>query len=235
MNMTEKNHIFEAELGPESPLQDFFKDNIVVIRTGFFRNLSLFRDLQNIVLPAILSERSFRSPLRIWSAGCSDGREPYSVAMVCAKFLKEKHPGKKLSVHGSDINSEQIRIAQNGIYPVVTAEQAALAPYANYFEIKESKLQLGREMLQTVNFRHENIIQARHSHPFHILILSNVLLYYEKEYRKKIVAKLAEAVLPGGCFYLESVGGRFMRSLGFERVSSESHFYIKTLNTKESL
>ncbi len=234
MNMTDKYHIFEAELGPESQLQDFFRDNIVVIRTGFFRNKGLFLELTKRVLPAVLS-KSFRSPLRVWSAGCSDGREPYSVAMACTEFLKEKFSGIKLTVLGSDINFQQIQTAKAGIYSVLKAEEESLSPFSTYYDIKDGKLHIGREMLQTVSFKHENIIEARHSHPYHILILSNVLLYYEKEYRKKIVSKLAEAVLPGGCFYLESVGGRFMRSLGFERTSSDSHFYIKSLNTKESL
>ncbi|HDR04164.1 MAG TPA: hypothetical protein ENN84_02820 [Candidatus Marinimicrobia bacterium] len=223
----EKSHIFEAELGPDSQLQHFFKDNIVVIRTGFFRNRSLFRDLLTSVLPSITGSKSFRSPLQIWSAGCSDGREPYSIAMASADFLKKKRPGVKLSVLGSDINEQQIQIAKKGEYSIITAEQAALEPYAHHYHIKDNKLQMGRAMLQTVSFKHENIIEARKAIPFHILFLSNVLLYYEKEYRKNIVSRLANLILPGGCFYLESVGGRFMRSLGFERMNTESHFYIK--------
>ncbi|MEE9465903.1 MAG: CheR family methyltransferase, partial [Candidatus Neomarinimicrobiota bacterium] len=99
-------HVYDANLDPQSDLQNFFEGDNLVVATRFFRNAELFQQLENLVIPSLLdSGLANRRILRIWSAGCSDGRESYSLVMAARRILDEAgHPDLAVRVRGSDLS-----------------------------------------------------------------------------------------------------------------------------------
>ena len=134
-------HVYDANLNPKSDLQNFFEGDNLVVATRFFRNVELFQQLETLVIPSLLeSGLAKRRVLRIWSAGCSDGRESYSLAMASRRILDELgYPKILVHVRGSDLSRPQLRIARAGIYNVSPADQKTLEPYRRYMELVEKK------------------------------------------------------------------------------------------------
>ncbi len=123
-------HVYEANFDDSSALQDFFEDSSLVVATRFFRNKALFKQLEEVVIPCLLQGNlARRKVLRIWSAGCSDGRETYSLAMVARRALDDR--SRKLirvSVRGSDLSRPQLEIARKGDYELNASASRVLDP-----------------------------------------------------------------------------------------------------------
>lgn len=217
-------HVYDVSLGEKSDRKGFFASSTLVTATGFFRLKDLYNSLTNSILPLLSKAGS----VKVWSAGCSDGREPYSVALAIQKWIHE-NPQARLGhfeLRASDITDEMIQIGLSNNYEVAAGEITKLKAYDNYLEYtSENKVSIGNEVKRKIKFSKEDIITHKAISKYHILICTNVLFYYEMEYRKKIVGDLIKNLRPDGYIYLESVGSRYMKSIGLERVNPGNHFF----------
>lgn len=217
-------HVYDATLDPNSNRETFFAESKLVVQTGFFRLPDLYEHLQSHILPKLEN----RKELQVWSAGCSDGREPYSLAMVLDNWRRQ-HPDclpSGFSIDGLDINGEQIAIARKGTYQITSGEQVKLADYQQYITC-DSKIdiQVVPQLRRLVRFTRGDILSQQNDTEYDLIICTNVLFYYATDFRKEIVRHLLEALKPGGYIYLEAVGNRFMRSIGLQRVVPGSHYF----------
>ncbi len=115
--MMTKPHIFEADLTSESNLDRFFGESMVVIRTEFFRGKEMQLDLEKIILPDLFSTSVKKNQqLKMWSAGCSEGREPYSIAAIVHRWMEQNKYYRAFDFSASDINADMITIAKSGVY-----------------------------------------------------------------------------------------------------------------------
>jgi len=223
MNETTK-HVYDVSLDEKSDRKGFFASSSLVTATGFFRLDDLYKSLDVNIIPQLDNVPN----IKIWSAGCSDGREPYSVALAVQEWIHQ-HPKSKLglfSLRASDITDEMIKIGQANNYEVAAAEIQRLQKYSDHLEFKnENTVSIGSEVSRKISFVREDIITHKAVQKYHIMICTNVLFYYEMEYRKKIVQQLLTNLRPDGFIYLESIGSRFMRSIGMDRVSPGNHFF----------
>ena len=232
MNPPDK-HVYEAELVAASDLRSFFESSMLVTQTEFFRQPNLYQWLTNTILPQLLDQPRRRPTLRIWSAGCSDGHEPFSIAMCVAKWFKIRYPHESpaFSIYASDINREYIENARRAEYRLRKNEIDRLSPYAEYYDtLAAGIICISPRIRQLVEFALEDITRPRQRDRFDIIVCTNVLLYYEKEYRKVIADRLIEALNEGGYLYTEAIGSRFLKSLGLQRVSPASQFFRKTMS-----
>jgi chemotaxis methyl-accepting protein methylase len=227
-SMPAKKHVFEAELGPKSDLQKFFRDNMVVTRTDFFRHQPMYRELESYVLPALFGGPVERTQLQVWSAGCSDGREPYSLAMVIHRWMAKEGLAIPFKVEGSDINPEQVAIGKAGFYRIRERERIRLKAFEGYYHFQgRDGIKIAPVLMEKTALHVENFIIRPVQKQFDIIVCSNVLLYYEPEYRKEIVAKLDRFLLSGGFLYIEAIGSRAMKAAGYQRLRTGSHFFRK--------
>lgn len=222
---TQQKHVYEVSLEADSDRDNFFQSSSLVTQTGFFRLNNLYSSLENIALPALsnVSEK-----IQIWSAGCSDGREPYSIAMTVQKwFDKAGNKQKKFELRASDINSNMIQIAKNNQYEISRMELSKLQPYSDYFRLNEPlTVEIKNEIAGNIKYFNEDIFKKRFPQKkYHLIICTNVLFYYELEYRKIIVQELISSLLPNGFIFLESIGSRYLKSCGLHRINSGSHLY----------
>ncbi len=223
--MTETTkHVYDISLDENSDLKGFFASSSLVTATGFFRLNDLYSGLVNSVLPDLANVGN----VKVWSAGCSDGREPYSIGMAIQKWIHQ-HPQVRLGLfelRASDITNSMIEIGLQNNYEVSASEIENLRNYAAYLEYDENHfVSVKNEVSRKIKFVQEDIISHRANPKYDIIICTNVLFYYEMTYRKKIVESLITNLCPNGFIYLESIGGRYMRSIGLERVSPRNHFF----------
>ena len=221
-------HVYDANLSAQSDLQDFFERDSLVVATRFFRNQSLFQQLASIVLPKLVETGLVdRKILRVWSAGCSDGRETYSLAMACTRLLTELGMDHvKLNVRGSDLSRPQIKLAQKGIYKVNRQGVQRLERYRDFFEtIDRDEIRIKEDIRSTTEFVVEDITEVVHPEPFDILVCSLVVLYYEPEFQRKIIQTLISSVQPNGFFHVAPVSRRWLETQGFVPTRSSGPFF----------
>ena len=223
-------HVYDANLESGADLQGFFEGDNLVIATRFFRIAKLFRDFDRLLIPALIQgPLKVRPTLRIWSAGCSDGREAYSLAIVADRSLKKHHKSKiKIEVRGSDVNRPQIEKAKTGEYAIPEHDQEQVDNFGEYFESTGSRTrQVISRIKDLVTFRAEDIIEHSPTDLYDVLICSLVVLYYEQEYQKDIISKLISHVRPGGYFYIAPVNRRWLVRQGHIRVGGKDGAFFQ--------
>lgn len=179
-------------------------NRITTNKTYFFREPHHFAFLRGRLIPELC--RRGRRRLRIWSAGCSTGEEPYSIAIAVAEALG-KHHGWDVRILASDIDTEVLAQAQSGTYPLaalegVSAEQRRAFFLQGYGEFA-GQVQVRPELRQLVEFRRINFKETAWGVParFDAVFCRNVIIYFDRPLQQRIVERLAGHLLPDGYFF----------------------------------
>lgn len=182
-------------------------DLLTTNETFFFREPKHFAFLAEKVLPAVQPGR----PFRVWSAACSTGEEPYSIAMVLATHLKER----PWEVVASDLSLRVLETARKGVYPIERAEKIPSA-YLKAYCLKGTGQNAGTFMVTTALRGRVQLHQINLSGPlpdvgaFDVIFLRNVMIYFSAETKKRVCAQLAAQLRPGGHLFIghsESLNG----------------------------
>lgn len=230
--MTEQTdvHVYDANLESGADLRGFFESDSLVIATRFFRNEDLFRDLDRLLIPTLIKgPLKARPKLRIWSAGCSDGREAYSLAIAADRSLRKYNASKiRIDIRGSDVSRPQIEKAKAGKYTISGHDREQVDSFGEYFESTGSNTrQVVSRIRDLVTFMVEDIIEHSPTDLYDILICSLVILYYEQEYQKDIISRLIGNVRPGGYFYIAPVNRRWLVQQGHIRVGGKGGAFFQ--------
>ena len=225
-----QTHAYDANLGAGSDLQGFFEYSSLAVATQFFRNRELFQQLGEVAIPWLLKKGLLRRKvLHIWSAGCSDGREAYSLAMAARRALDSRgYLRTRVAVRGSDVSRPQINIANRGVYELKAEDKRVLEPYTDFFDLLgPAEWRVKESLRQSTTFVVEDITRAKHEIQYDILICSLVLLYYNAVYQKTIVEHLIKMLRPEGFLFIAPASRRWMKTLDFYRVDDGGPFYYR--------
>lgn len=168
--------------------------------TSFFRENHHYDALAELMLPQAMERNAGSRRIRIWSAGCSTGEEAYSAAMVAADVLQ---PGWDCKILATDIDSEVIAFAQQGIYPLDRVASLTPERLRHSFQ-KGVGLQVGKAIVRAqlraaVTFRVLNLLQPWPMHgPFDVILCRNVMIYFDRATRERLVERFAQILAPGG-------------------------------------
>jgi len=166
----------------------------------FFRDLAFFDTFEHIIIPQIIAKND-RS-LSIWSVGCSHGEELYSVAMMVRKMIPYCESWN-LYLLGTDINPDALNQAKEGIFNQYSFRQMP-EDYRNYFECMKGNYRLHPEITNMAHFKYHNIMDEVSSclpadgGGFDLILLNNVLIYFDIEKAKEVVDKLFSLLNDGG-------------------------------------
>ncbi len=170
---------------------------ITTNQTHFFREIHHFQILETQILPEVLQRKPRGQPLRIWSAGCSTGREPYTLAMVLDHWLDGKQPGYRIV--GSDIDYEVLATAQAGRYPQESLKELRNPYLTKYTELVDGQLLIKPEIKKRVSFRRENLADLQPARPrFDVIFCRNVIMYLHPETRGQLAEVFFDSLLSGG-------------------------------------
>ncbi len=172
-------------------LQDYYKlvttnaeemkhmlDSVTTNLTRFFRNQPHFDTLINYVVPKILEKKKSKGQnvVRVWSAGCSTGEEPYTIAMVLKEILP---PTFTFQILASDISLKSILTAKQGFYPTQKCEGIPPNYLAKYFTQTEGGYQINESLKSTIRFDYHNLKHNSSATDNDIVFCRNVLIYFD--------------------------------------------------------
>jgi chemotaxis protein methyltransferase CheR len=182
-------------------------DVVTTNKTDFFREAAHFDFLVNSVLPGFIKDDAAVKQFRIWSAGCSSGEEPYTLAMVLSEF-SERSPGFHFNILGTDISTRALTAAATAVY---TQEKIAPVPLTlkrkYLLKSKDQEKRTVRiipELRTKVSFKRFNFIdgEMNHAHNFNVVFCRNVLIYFDRPTQEKVLRRLCAKLEPGGFLFL---------------------------------
>jgi chemotaxis protein methyltransferase CheR len=170
--------------------------------TSFFRENHHFEALASFMLPEAIKRNSASRRLRIWSAGCSTGEEPYCIAMVAAEELPST-PRYDFKILATDIDSNVVAAATSGIYPVDRMSSVTPERLKRFFQKGSGENEgcaVARDSLKsTITFRTLNLLHAwPMKGPFDVIFCRNVMIYFDQPTREKLVNRFSDMLAPGG-------------------------------------
>jgi len=188
--------------------------------TWFYRDASCFAALTEVVIPQLMERRARERRLDIWSAACSSGQEPYSIAMT----LRERFnlPGWSFSILGTDFCTGILERCRAGLYRQMEVNRGLpVALLTRYFKQQGLHWQLQPEILSMVRLQVLNLAEAWSNVPSaDIVFLRNVLIYFDVETRRAILGRLRRVLRPDGVLFLGCAETTLNLDAGFEIVQA---------------
>ncbi len=176
----------------QSDLLHSFSINV----TGFFRNEKVWEKIQEI----LRKETQGKDTFRVWSAGCADGREPYSIALLALTDPDINEDA--VEVVGTDINDRALAKARKGIYhKTITNDienQLEFLPSTEYITWNGKDVELDQDVKDLVTFEEHDLIRNKPLHKYDLILCRNVFIYLKREHEKDILETLTSATYNGG-------------------------------------
>ena len=167
--------------------------------TAFFREGHHFEHLREQVLRPLMQRKEKR--IRIWSAGCSSGAEPYTIAMVLMELLGNTN-GWDARILATDIDTNMLDTGQRGVYPPEYAEKVPPA-YRKYTETDANGMRVAEALKPLISFKPLNLLERWPiKGPFDAIFCRNVVIYFDKPTQKTLFNRMAELIKPDGWLYI---------------------------------
>ena len=181
-------------------------DAISTNHTFFFRENAHFDFLRDTVLPEMKARAAAeRWPqFRVWSAACSSGEEPYSIAITLAESLT----GWPWRIEATDISHRILEKAQAGIYRDETVDRLPRATIKTFFQRgfgpQDGNYRVKATLRDQIGFRHLNLLEGEppFPEPFQVIFCRNVMIYFDRPTQEELVNKLARRLVPGGYLFV---------------------------------
>lgn len=205
----ELRHLFELVTTNET---SFFRD---------MRQLDAFRD--NVLKEALDEQRKKgKLELNIWSAGCSSGEEPYTLAILLKEALGLDLPRWRITITAVDLSARMIERAREGIYKEYAFKTTPDEVRARYFKEVEDGWQIDPALRKMVTYTRMNLndpLSLKRVPRSHIVFCRNVIIYFDDAMKKKVVGAFYDNLLPGGCLMIGHSESLHKISQGFMPVS----------------
>ena len=194
--------------GRESELINMI-DAVTTNKTDFFREADHFDYLIETIVPGAASRfgSGIDRPFAVWSAGCSTGEEPYTIAMVLEEY-RAKEPRFSYRIFASDLSTQVLEKAKAGIYDAEKAEVVPMSFKKKYMlkgkDPDAPQVRMKPEVRARLSFARINFMDERYDAPdsFDVVFCRNVIIYFERKIQELILGRLARHVRPGGWLVL---------------------------------
>jgi len=204
---------------PAHPLYRQVVEAITTHETSFFRDLHPFEALKTTILPELLAKR--QSPnLTIWCAACSSGQEPYSVAMlVCEHFPILAN--RRTRIIATDLSETILARAREGLYSQIEVNRGLPATLLiKYFDKQGLHWRIKYEIRRMVEFQQSNLAEPWPlMPPLDVVLMRNVLIYFDVNTKKAILARIRSVLKPDGYLFLGSSETTLNLDPAFESIS----------------
>ena len=178
-------------------------ESLLTQETSFFRYPGVFEVFEKRVLPELHVKKFWKNPrsLRVWSAGCATGEEPYSIAMSIADALSFSDTWN-VEILATDIGRSALATAERGIYSGRSISSVTDRQLAAHFQPAEGGQEVRARLRKMVRFVHMNLNNSVYVGKMDVIFCMNVLIYFSEERRRELVQHFYSALEPGGYLFL---------------------------------
>jgi chemotaxis protein methyltransferase CheR len=182
---------------------DLLLDALTINVTKFFRNPETFAAIDRELVPALYAR--VEPQLRIWSAGCASGEEPYSLAMLMHRYaIAQGKRFDRVEVLGTDLDRASLAAADRAAYLEPTISDAPPEIRQMYFSM-QPPYRIHRDVRARVQFRRHDLLREPFPEPQHLIVCRNVIIYFDRATQEELFERFAAALLPGGFLVLGRV------------------------------
>lgn len=214
---------FVDAIQKDKVLYEDFLSYLTINVSEFYRNPNQWKILDTEMVPRLLKEANGR-PLKIWSAACSTGDEPYSLVMLLSRHV----PLHQISIVATDIDKQILEKAKVGIYDRKSLQNLPEEFKQKYFnQLGEKSFQIREEIKKQVQFRQHNLLRDNYDRNYDLIVCRNVMIYFTDEAKDGIYQKFYHSLRPQGVLFVGSTEQMIhAEKIGF--TSEHSFFYVKS-------
>ncbi|MFG0252791.1 MAG: CheR family methyltransferase, partial [Phycisphaerales bacterium JB038] len=177
-------------------------EQITINETSFFRDAEQFDCLERYLLPELLQQRAASRRLRIWSAACSSGEEPYTFAILLHRLLGVRLSDWRIEILGTDLSGRMLQIAREGIYSAETLRSTAAPIRRRYFEPLGERFRIDPQVASMVHFQEHNLLDGPAGAgfgEFDLVCCRNLLIYFDETMKQRCLECLSAHLADDGC------------------------------------
>ncbi|MCM2674336.1 CheR family methyltransferase [Alkalicoccobacillus plakortidis] len=212
-------HSYIRALKENQQLLEECLERMTINVSEFYRNRSRWEVLDKQIIPSLL--KTSRS-LKTWSAACSSGEEPYTLAMLLLNHLRPND----FSILATDLDRVILERAQLGLYGERSIKEVPEKMLHTYFTKKESIYEVDSSLKKQVTFKNQNLLTDSFESQFDLIICRNVMIYFTEEAKHILYKKFSKALRPGGILFVGSTEQIFNPDT-YNFKSKETFFYEK--------
>ena len=200
-NFDEYYNFLRFDVGKAVEMKKLF-EVITTNETSFYRNPPQLQVFQEQVLTEVFKDcRKAGKKLRIWSAGCSTGEEPYTISMIIHEMLKSEVAGWDIKITANDLSERVLESARKGVYNDYTLRSTPKDVAERYFDMDDGSNKIKANVKKLVSFGQINLkdrIQVKRVERSQIVFCRNVIIYFDDAMKKQVISSYYDNLLPGG-------------------------------------
>ncbi len=183
---------------------DHLLDDLTINVTQFFRDPIVFKAMEEEVLPLLIYDKvkHGKRDIAIWSAGCSSGEEPYSIAIMMRELLGEEMDNFNVNIIGSDIDDFSLDAAAVGKYLPRQVTNIKKEYLERYFTLEDEMYQISQDIMDMVDLRKIDLIASKPPTKFDCIFCRNVVIYFTREMQEHLYMKFYDFLNEGGYFVM---------------------------------
>lgn len=199
-----------------------FVNYITINVSEFYRNPEQWKVMDEQIIPELI--KKFGRNLKIWSAACSTGDEPYSLVMAFSRHL----PLSNIKIFATDLDKQVIAKAKVGLYSEKSIVSVPEDLKKKYFTQVGPSYKISDEIKARVEFKEHNLLKDIYPTDCHLIVCRNVLIYFTEEAKDEVFRKYYQSLAKGGMLFIGSTEQIMnYREIGFDRKSS--FYYVKPM------
>ncbi|HHX77578.1 MAG TPA: protein-glutamate O-methyltransferase CheR [Firmicutes bacterium] len=183
-------------LAKDAALLKRFRDYLTINTSEFFRDTKVFEHLSRVIIPALRKETSF---LKIWSAGCSIGAEPYSLAILLAE-----QNIRNFKIDASDYDPNALKKGREGTYPLNLLKNLSPGLLEKYFTPADGLYTVKDFLKKNITWKEHNLLQDSFPHGYDLILCRNVFIYFTQQAQAEVLAKFSRSLRTNGYLVIGS-------------------------------
>ena len=208
-------NLYFAAIDKDVELFKEFINYMTINVSEFYRNPEQWKIVENEIFPALIKKKG---NIKIWSAACSTGEEPYTITMILSQHL----PLSKISIIATDIDKEAMAKAQTGIYSENSLKNVPSAIVSKYFsKVTDKTYSISDEIKKCVSFKQHNLLTDKFVEGCDLIVCRNVLIYFTEEAKAEIYSNFSKSLNPEGILFVGST----------EQIISPQKYNLKPIKT----
>ncbi|WP_199247165.1 chemotaxis protein CheB [[Phormidium] sp. ETS-05] len=224
-NANLKTYISLLEASPEE--QKLLRQELLIGATSFFRDPSVWKFLENQVLPELIDRLEPEQQLRIWVSACATGEEAYSIAMLVDEALGRVNKPLHVKIFTTDLDTKALEVASSGIYPQNIANQISPDRLEKYFTRQGNQFQVRRGLREMLIIAPHDLTKNAGFSKMHLITCRNVLIYMQPQLQQQVLRLLHFSLGSQGILFLGNSETLGDLSAEFDRLDNNANIFQK--------